>query len=114
MTTVLGISLVVTVVAYLVDGVVWTLSYFRRQCAITLLYGIGFTSLYMHIRPALQTTGWLSGIEFGLLLWLPTTAFLALSTYNCYDKLSAHARATLWIGIVKNAVAGLVAVMLVT
>lgn len=79
----------------------------------TLLFGIVFVAIYARLRNSLWAAGVLGGMEFGVVLWLPTIAVASIGNGIWFDKARPLARANFWIWLIKLNVAGIVVAFLI-
>lgn len=134
MVLVLWVGLIVSVLAFAIDGVLWSFVFNKgmepfipehkesprermaglmlRQFANALLFGLAFTYFFRLVAPSLPA-GVLGGLAFGLLLWLPTAAHQTLANLNWYGKIKPVAVANAWTHLAKSLVCGIVVSLLV-
>jgi hypothetical protein len=132
--TLAGVGLVAAVAAFIVDGLLWSFVFNKgmgdfttmereearrqigalmgKQFANTLLFGLGFTGLYVMIRAGLPMPGMAGALLFAVLLWIPTTAHTALANNIWYGKVRTLSAATAWTALARNLVAAITAVLL--
>jgi hypothetical protein len=137
LTSIIGAGVIIAVVAYFVDFVLWTYVFKKgfdpltssagspeqRKAAMgpmlakealnALAFGVIFALVYARLHGSLWAEGVMGGMEFGTILWLPTIAAASISNGIWFDKARPLARANFWGWLIKFNVVGTVAAFLI-
>jgi hypothetical protein len=130
MEKVIWVGFVLTVIAFILDGILWSfvfnkgMEHLMSMCkedatkamgklmgtsgAAQLLFGYGFAFLWALLSSALSIKGIGGGLLFGLAVWVPTVGYSSVANIIWYGKSKPLASATAWTALLKYLVAGAV------